>query len=92
MVALGTMAWMLASLPAWKLDTQKVVLGSSGTWKSAIDPEYLKVFVLTPEGQKIVLGQPEGPKPEPSPQEPSGDTSGGGEEPSPSHGEGKPQD
>ena len=60
--------------------------------KKADDPEYLKVFVLTPEGQKIVLGQPEGPKPEPSPQEPSGDTSGGGEEPSPSHGEGKPQD
>ena len=60
--------------------------------KKAGDPEYLKVFALTPEGQKIVLGQPEGPKPEPSPQEPSGDTSGGGEEPSPSHGEGKPQD
>ena len=40
--------------------------------KKADDPEYLKVFVLTPEGQKIVLGQPEGPKPEPSPQEPLG--------------------
>jgi len=62
------------------------------TIRKAGDPEYIKVFVRTREGQKIFRIQPEGPKLEPSSQEPSGDTLGDGEEPSPSHGEGKMQD
>ena len=36
MTASGTMAWIPASQPAWKLLTQKVVFGSAGTCRSAI--------------------------------------------------------
>ena len=35
-VALGAIAWTPASFPPWKFDTQKLVLGSDGTTKSAI--------------------------------------------------------
>ena len=52
-----------------------------------------KVFALTPEGPEKIVLEPAGRSQSQSrPQEPSGDTSGGGEEPSPSMGKGKPQD